>query len=146
MNFVFLSLQRINTDRDSTSTSLAKELSKNHNVLYVNFPVDRKTYYSKDKDQYTLAHINAIKNKSDKLSKLSKNLWVLQPGRIIESINWLPNTFIFKLFNWFNNQRLAKDIKEALVQLGWDSYNIINDKDIFRSYYLKEILKPARYI
>lgn len=146
MNFVFLSLQRINTDRDSTSTSLAKELSKNHNVLYVNFPVDRRTYYSKDKDQYTVDHINAIKKKSDKLTKLSKNLWVLQPGRIIESINWVPSTSLFKVFNWFNNKRLAKDIKEALVQLNWDSYIIINDKDIFRSYYLKEILKPAKYI
>jgi len=146
MNFVFVSLQPINTGRDSTSTSLAKELAKNHNVLYVNSPIDRKTYYSKDIDHYTKIHIEAIKNKSAGLTKLEENLWVLQPGRIIESINWLPFTSLFKICNWFNNKTFAKDIKEALKELKFDSFIIINDKDIFRSYYLKEFLKPDKYI
>ena len=45
MNFVFVSLQRINTDRESTSTNLARELARQgHNVLFVNSPVDRKDF------------------------------------------------------------------------------------------------------
>jgi len=146
MNFIFVSLQRINTDRDSTSTSLAKELSKNHQVLYVNSPIDRKTYWSGTKDKFITAHIRSLKNKKEKLKQVNSNLWVLNPSRIIESINWIPSTYIFSKLNWFNNSRLAKDIKEAIKVIGFNDFIIINDKDIFRSFYLKEILKPKLYI
>jgi glycosyltransferase involved in cell wall biosynthesis len=146
MNFVFVSLQRINTDRDSTSTSLAKELAKNHRVLYVNSPIDRRTYYAGEHDAFTKAHIDAIRNNGEKLTEISPNLWVLNPPSIIESINWIPSTGIFSLLNRYNNKRFAQDIKEALAELGFSNYILINDKDIFRSFYLKEYLKPAKYI
>lgn len=146
MNFVFVSLQPINTDRDSTSTCLAKELSKNHKVLYVNPPIDRRTLLTKSKDPFTRAHIDAIKSKKKKLTQLRGNLWMLQPSRVIESINWIPFTFIFKKLNWINNVRFAKDIKEALIELEFETFVLINDKDIFRSFYLKELLGPEKYI
>lgn len=146
MNFVFVSLQRINTDRDSTSTSLAKELAKKNKVLYVNSPIDRRTILSADKDEYTKAHIASIKQKEDPLTQVHENLWVLNPTRIIESINWIPFTTVFSALNWINNYRFAKDIKAALKRIGFDDFILVNDKDIFRSYYLKEILKPVKYI
>ncbi|RDV16689.1 glycosyltransferase family 1 protein [Pontibacter diazotrophicus] len=146
MNFVFVSLQRINTDRDSTSTSLAKELAKNHRVLYINSPIDRRTYYSKNIDNFTKSHIKCIKTGEGKLKQLNKNLWVLNPSRMIESINWIPSTSVFSFFNRKNNLQFSKDIKEAVEALGFDNYILINDKDIFRSFYLKEILKPDKYI
>ena len=146
MNFVFVSLQRINTDRDSTSTSLAKELAKKHKVLYVNSPLDRRTVLSADTDEYTKAHIASIKSKKDPLTQMHENLWVLNPNHIIESINWIPSTTIFSAVNWINNNRFAKDIKDALKRLEFDQFILINDKDIFRSFYLKEILKPRYYL
>jgi glycosyltransferase involved in cell wall biosynthesis len=146
MNFVFVSLQPINTDRDSTSTCLAKQLSKNHKVLYVNPPIDRRTLLSKSKDPFTKAHIDNIKSKKKKLTQLRENLWMLHPSTIIESINWIPSTFIFKKLNWINNVRFAKDIKEALIELEFETFVLINDKDIFRSFYLKELLHPEKYI
>lgn len=146
MNFVFVSLQRINTDRDSTSTSLAKELAKDHTVLYVNSPVARGTILSSGTDKYTTAHIKAIKSKQDSLSQLGKNLWALNPSRVIESINWIPSTRIFSWANRLNNQRLASNIREALDRLEIKDFILINDKDIFRSFYLKEYLKPEKYI
>ena len=146
MNFVFVSLQRINTDRDSTSTSLAKELAKKHKVLYVNSPIDRKTSLSAHTDEYTKAHIASIKSKEDPLTQVNENLWVLNPVHIIESINWIPSTTIFSALNWINNYRFAKEIKEAVVRLEFDDFVLVNDKDIFRSFYLKEILKPQFYL
>ncbi len=146
MNFVFVSLQRINTDRDSTSTSLAKELAKNHKVLFVNSPIDRKTLFSADVDAYTKAHIEDIKAKKEPLTQADKNLWVLNPTTILESINWIPSTPIFSVVNKLNNRRFAKDIRAAVEKLNFGKYILINDKDIFRSFYLKELLKPEKYI
>ncbi|WP_187261806.1 glycosyltransferase [Pontibacter beigongshangensis] len=146
MNFVFVSLQRINTDRESTSTCLAKELAKNHKVLYVNAPIDRRAVLASGNDSYITAHIEAIKNKEEPLTQADANLWVLNPARIIESINWVPFTAVFSALNRINNYRFGKDIQEALDTLGFKDFVLINDKDIFRSFYLKDILKPRHYI
>ncbi|KAA3436774.1 glycosyltransferase [Rufibacter hautae] len=146
MNFVFVSLQRINTDRESTSTCLAKELAKNHRVLYVNSPIDRKATLTSHHDAFVTAHLEAIKNKEEPLVQLDTNLWMLNPTRVIESINWVPFTPVFSMLNRLNNERLGKDIQEALDVLGFDEFVLVNDKDIFRSYYLKEILRPSKYV
>lgn len=143
MNFVFVSLQRINTDRESTSTSLAKELSKEHQVLYVNPPIDRRTLLSKDKDEYTQRHIHDIIEGKNGLVKVTKNLTVLSPDKVIESINWIPSTFLFSIFNRLNNKKFASCIQAAIVQLGFESFVLINDKDMFRSFHMKELLKSS---
>jgi glycosyltransferase involved in cell wall biosynthesis len=146
MNFVIVSLQRINTDRDSTSTSLAKELAKKHKVLYVNSPIDRGTLMSLEKDPYTQAHIDGIHSKADPLQQLSENLWAFNPETIIESINWIPYTPVFSIANKINNRRFAADIRKVVDRLDMKAFVLINDKDMFRSFYLKELLKPVKYV
>lgn len=143
MNFVFVSLQRINTGRESTSIGLAKALSKEHAVLYVNPPIDRRTYLSKQGDVYTKRHIQDIRAGKPGLSEISANLWILNPEKVIESVNWIPSTPIFSLFNKFNNRTFASSIKKAVGELKFESFVLINDKDMFRSFYLKELLKPS---
>ncbi len=146
LNFIFVSLQRIFTDRESTATSIAKELAKQHNVLYVNAPIDRRTYWFGSSDRFVNQHIVRIRQKASTLEKAGDNLWVLYPRKIIESINWIPNTPVFSLLNKVNNTRLAGEIATAASEIGFEDYIIVNDKDIFRSFYLKEILDPLQYI
>ena len=146
MNFVFVSLQRINTDRESTSTSLARELSKNHQVLYINPPLDRKTYYLNTSDTFLNSHKRSAKQNNNHLFELSVNLWALNTKTILESINWIPLTAVFEKINWLNNYRFSQDIKKALVELNIKDFILINDKDIFRSFHLKELLKPKLYV
>jgi Glycosyltransferase len=146
-NFVFVGLQRIFTDRESTATSIAKELAKSHNVLYVNAPIDRRSYYLGTSDKFISEHIARIRSKANLgLHKAEDNLWVLDPESILESINWIPNTTVFSWLNRINNRRLANEIIAATAQLGFGDYILINDKDIFRSFYLKEMLRPVKYI
>ena len=142
MNIVVVSLQRINADRESTSTCLAMELAKHHQVLYINPPIDRKSFYLGAHDEYTAKHINLIKKNAKGLYNLAQNLHVLDPGKLIESINWISNVGLYTFFNKKNNQRFAKDIQEAIDELGFESFILINDKDIIRSFYLKDLLKP----
>src|SRR5690606_22635952 len=145
MDFIFVSLQRINTDRESTSTSIAKELAKSHRVLYVNPPIDRKTWILSTEDPFTRRHIESIRLKENTLKRNDDNidLWILSPETVIESLNWIPFTNVFSLFNKINNKTLAGEISKAANKLGFKEYVLIIDKDIYRSYYLKEILNPS---
>jgi teichuronic acid biosynthesis glycosyltransferase TuaH len=146
MDFVFLSLQRIDADRESTSTSLARELARQgHNVLYVNSPLDRKDFFSKSKATHIEAHLHSIKL-SKPLQQINSGLWSLNPTQFIESFNWVPFTYLFTKLIKINNRRLAHDIKLALAELGFKDYILVNDKDIFRSFYLKEFLRPYKYV
>jgi hypothetical protein len=46
-------------------------------------------------------------------------MWQFFPESVIESINWLPSTSVFKKINFTNNKRLANDIKSAAKELGF---------------------------
>ncbi|QJX49053.1 glycosyltransferase [Hymenobacter taeanensis] len=147
MNFVFVSLQRINTERESTSTNLARELARQgHNVLYVNSPVNRKDYFITPESPFVAAHLHAIKSKAAPLQELAPHLWVLYPTQPLDSFNWVPYTPLFLWLIKFNNRRFGHEIQKATRDLGFDEFILVNDKDIFRSFYLKEILRPQRYI
>jgi len=98
---------------------------------------------SHNKDEYTKLHVLDIKNGQNSLSKITENLSVLNPNKIIESINWIPSTLVFSMFNRLNNMRLSSCIEKAIIELGFESFVLINDKDMFRSFYLKELLKPS---
>lgn len=147
LNFVFVSLQRINTDRDSTSTNIAKELAKKHRVLYINPPIDKRTYYFGNVDRYTEKHIQLIKTgRGENLEQVAENLWILNPLTLVNSINWIPFTRVFSCFNKHNNVRLAKEVKQIFDRIGFTNVILINDKDIYKGFYLKELLSPLLYV
>ncbi len=130
----------------SNCKDIATRLSKHNRVLYVNKPLNRKTWHSKEKDEGVQLHYDIIKNNRSKVQSISKNIWQLFPESIIESINWLPLTSAFKKINYLNNRRLAKDIKAALDYLEFEDFILFNDNDIYNGYYLKELLSPSLYI
>ena len=62
---------------------------------------------------------------------------------MVESINWIKSKGIFNTLNKVNNRRLAGSIKKATDALGFNNFILFNDNDMFRSFYLKELLQPA---
>jgi glycosyltransferase involved in cell wall biosynthesis len=145
-DIVIIGLQAWYTDIGSNCKSIAQELSLSNRVLYINMPLDRRTILRKKNDPNIRQHRNIIKNKKDDLIQVQKNLWNYYPHKVLESINWIPSTAIFSFFNRINNRRFASDIKKAIERLGFRDYILFNDNDIFRSFYLKELLKPRLYI
>jgi teichuronic acid biosynthesis glycosyltransferase TuaH len=126
--------------------NIATLLSQDNRVIYVNVPIKRRAYYSKTPDQNILPHINIIRKGEEKLRPLSNNLWEFYPPSLIESVNGLPSTLAFKMLNYVNNRRLAKDIRQAMAQLGFKDIILFNDNDIYNGYSLKELLKPSIYV
>ncbi|MCW3787476.1 glycosyltransferase [Plebeiibacterium sediminum] len=119
----------------SNIKNIAIELSKENRVLFVNPPIDR---ISKITKRSSLSRIT-----KETLHQINSNLWILQPHHIIESINYIPIVGLFDMMNRSNNIRFAKDIVKALSILGFLDYIHICDSDMFRSFYLKDLLSPS---
>jgi|GEM_PF-38124 len=130
----------------SNCKNIALELSKNHRVLYVNSPLKRSSLIKGLKSEKINKRIAVIKREEDALIKISKNLWNLYPDCIAESVNWLPDNFIFDFFNKLNNKRFADSISRAITNLNFKNFILFNDNDIYDSFYLKELLSPKLYI
>jgi glycosyltransferase involved in cell wall biosynthesis len=90
--------------------------------------------------------IKIVNTGKPEVAEISTNLWNLFPATIIESINWIGSPRLFDWLNRINNKRFAKQIKSAIVKLGFKDFVIFNDSDMFRSFYLKEYLEPETYI
>ena len=142
MDIIITGQQAWDVEIGSNCKNIAVEFSKNHRVLYVNSPLDRISLMKNGDDPKITRRKNVIAKKENGIEEVSKNLWVLYPDKMIESINWIGSNFIFNLLNKRNNKIFAGSIKRAADQLGFRDYVHFNDNDMFRSFYLKENLKP----
>lgn len=145
-DIVITGLQAWDNDIGSNCINIAKEFAKDNRVLYVNFPLDSKTLIKSKSDPKTQKRLSIIKNEKDDLEKVGDNIWTLYPKTTIQSINWIGIESIFDFFNKRNNTKLAIEISKAMKRLNFDKFFIFNDSDMFRSFYLKEFLKPELYI
>jgi teichuronic acid biosynthesis glycosyltransferase TuaH len=127
----------------SNCKNLAVEFSKNNRVLYVNSPLDRAVYLKNKHEPKIKKRVDVVKGRADGLIKVEENIWNLYPDEMIESINWITNVTFHTVLNKINNKRLAASILRAAKQLGFKDFILFNDNDIFRCFYLKELLTPA---
>jgi len=130
----------------SNNINIAKEFAKQNRVLYVDQALDRKTLKNHKQDPLVQKKLGYVKQRKVGVEKVQDNLWVLYPSSILESINWLPEGFVYEIANRVNNGRLAKSIQQAIVQLGFTDAVIFNDSLISKGVHLKDLLKPNLYI
>jgi glycosyltransferase involved in cell wall biosynthesis len=144
-DIIIVGIQPWDIQIGSNCKNIALELSKKHRVLYVNSPLDRITAKKNSNNIEVKKRLDVVNLKTASLNQVESNLWEYNPPIQIESINWLPN-FAFSFANKFNNKKFAKSIKKAANELGFKNYYLINDSDMFRSFYLKEYLDPIKSI
>ncbi|MCF8425926.1 MAG: glycosyltransferase [Bacteroidia bacterium] len=126
----------------SNCINIAEEFALNNRVLYVNYAFDRASI-KREKDLPNVKkRIEMRVNKSENLIRVKNNLWTLYPDTLLESINWIPFTPLFRIANFINNKRFASEIKKAIKKLEFKDFILFNDSDMFRSFYLKEMLQP----
>jgi glycosyltransferase involved in cell wall biosynthesis len=112
----------------------------------VNAPLDRKTLYQSKTDPKIQTRMEVINGAKEGLIQIQDNLWNLYPDVMIESINWIPFQGLFEWLNKRNNRLFAQSIQKAIQMLGFKGIILFNDNDMFRSFHLKEMLKPATSI
>ncbi|WP_143306713.1 glycosyltransferase [Chitinophaga vietnamensis] len=145
-DIVIIGLQPWHTKIGSNCKNIAREFARHNRVLYVNMPLDRRTLLKAHHNPEVQHHRRVIKRKEPAIVRISENMWNLFPPALMESVNWVPATQVFKIFNKINNLRFAACIKQAIKELGFRDIILFNDNDIFRGYYLKELLQPAVYL
>ncbi len=145
-DIVIIGIQAWDIEIGSNCKNIALELSKTNRVLYVNYPLDRITRYRQRRSEKIKRRIQFLKRGSSEIVEISPSLWNLYPSTILESINWIGNPRIFDFFNYINNKRYSRQIKLAMDTLGFSNIILFNDSDMFRGFYLKELLMPETYI
>ncbi len=145
-DIVVVGLQPWDLPIGSNCKNIALEFSKHNRVLYVNAPLDRNTLLKKKNDPQVQKRIRIGAGKEPQLQQVKNNLWQFFPTCKIESINMLPDGFLFDFFNKRNNKKYAGEIQKGIDELGFKNFILFNDSDMFRSFYLKELLQPTQYI
>ncbi|MDO7887382.1 glycosyltransferase [Hymenobacter cheonanensis] len=142
-DIVVVGQQPWDTALGSNCKDIAREFSRHNRVLYVNSPLDRNTVLRHRHEPAVQARLAVQRGQASGLQAVAPNLWVLSPGTVLESINWLPAGWLHRQANKLNNKRFAQAIGSGLAQLNFQDFVLFNDNDIFRSFHLKELLAPA---
>lgn len=127
----------------SNCKNICQELSRNNRILHVNPALDRSMLLRKSEDPGVLRARKAISGDLPALEQVERNVWVLHPNTIAESINRIPFEFLHDGLNRLNSRRLAASIRKAIGDLGFSDIVLFNDNVLIRAFYLKDLLKPS---
>lgn len=142
-NIVIVGMQSWDITIGSNCKNIATEFAKDNRVIYVNVPLNRKTYLKRSiTDVNDLKRLSVLKGEDSGLEKLTDSFWSFYPKIIFESVNWINNSMIFDFFNKLNAKRLASEIKRITAELEFDDYILFNDSLMFKGAYFKELLNP----
>lgn len=141
-DFVFTGLQPWDIPIGSNAKDIALEISKHNRVLYVNAPLNKKTFHIKTSTPEFIQRRNVITKQIPPLRQIHENLWVLDYPFTIWPINFLKDGFIFDQANRINNKTLYNYVYKTLTTLGFNQYISFIDNDIYNSFYVKDFLRP----
>lgn len=141
-DFIITSLQSWDIEIGTTIKNTALEISKKNRVLYVNPPLDYMTRFRGEQTMSYIRSLDVIKKRVLPLRQINPNLWVVDCPFILHSINRLPSAWLFDLFNYINNKKIANQILKTIKELNFNNYIHLIDTDIYRSQYLKDLIKP----
>lgn len=142
-DFIITGLQSWDIPIGSNAIDIAKEIAVDNRVLYVNSPLDLMTIFRNKPTPETLQRLDVYRKKKKPLRQLSENLWVLDFPFWIWSVNGLPDGALFDFFNQLNNRKIFNYVSKVASELKFKDAIHFIDNDIYRSFYSKDILKPA---
>lgn len=142
-NFIFTGLQPWHIRIGSNAKNIATEISRHNRVLYINTPLDYKTYLKKDTEPENVYRRDVIDRKKPFLNKINENLYILDIPFAIFPVNTFPDGAIFDFFNRVNNRRIYSFVNKIKHQLGFDNHILFIDNDIYRSRYASEFLESC---
>lgn len=141
-DFVFTGIQPWDIPFGSNAKDIALEVSKHNRVLYINTPLDMKSFWKGGSTPEYLQRKSVVNEKAEVLRQITPTLWVLDYPFTVFSSNFLPDGFLFDYVNQLNNRKMYSFIREKLKELNFKDYILFIDNDIYHSFYAKELLQP----
>ncbi|MFH1161113.1 MAG: glycosyltransferase, partial [bacterium] len=123
--------------------NMAKELSKQHRVLFVNYAVDRLTLLRQRQSIAVKKYKEVRTDPSSSFEQISETLWVYTPDVVLESVSQIRPRWIFDRVNALNMKRFGNKVKHAVQKLGFRDFILLTDSDFYRSFRIKETLHPS---
>jgi len=145
-DIVITTLQNWDIGIGSNIINIASGISKSHRVLFVNYALDRSTLLRKRNPRLISEYRQSKRDNKQAIRRIDENLWVFTPGCVLESIHQVGPRPLFNLLNKMNGRRFAHEISKAVNHLGFNDFILIMDNDHYRGLYLKELLKPSRFV
>jgi len=145
-DIIMVGLASLDSRIGSNVINLAEVFSKHNRVLYVNYPMDRLTLWRGRHDPIIQKRKKVLRGQLPDMELINENMWSFFPKTIMESINQLPINRLFDILNRINNKRFAREINRAIKKLNFKDIIIFNDTDMFRSFYLKELIHAKTYV
>jgi len=145
-DIVIIGLQPWYYEIGSNCKNIATRLARDNRILYVNAPMTRKMYLSRNKVRGVQEHYDLVRKKGKLVRELGPHMWEYFPPTVVESVNGLPSTTLVRWIDRINNRRFAKDIRQAMRALNFRDIILFNDNDVLNGLYLKESLSPALYV
>ncbi len=145
-DIVMVGLASLDSRIGSNVINLAEVFSKHNRVLYVNYPMDRLTLWRGRHDPIIQKRKKVLRGQLPDMEQINDNMWSFFPKTVLESINQLPINWLFDILNRINNKRFAKEVNRAIRKLNFKDIIIFNDTDMFRSFYLKELIHAKTYV
>ena len=142
-DFVIIGISPWDFKIGSNCKNIALELSKRNRVLFVNSPLNRYSKIFNKGTEEIKKRITIIDGQEEGLEQIDENLWTLYPSKLIESINKIPQSFLYRYLNKRNNRIFCREILKAVDQLGLKDIILFNDSEIFLGYFAVKLLQPT---
>lgn len=147
LNIIILSQQPWEDKNTGSNVwDMAQVLARDHRVLLVNQALDWSSRVGSGVSKRRQREAFVDQHKGQRVIAVDTNFWVLNPLITLGSFNWLPDSALYDWLNRINGRRMADEIKLVTRQLGWTSFILLNDNDMLRGFYLKEMLQPSLYV
>jgi len=145
-DFLMLCQQSWHLRLGTNARSMARELARQHRVLYVHMPLDVKALAHGLRKPEIRQHLRIVLGLANGLTQAEPNLWVYTPDCLALSVSWLPAGRLFNLANSLNAWLLARSLRRAARRLGFGQPVLLQDGIIFQGTELKRLLRPRQFV
>ena len=147
-DFVFIGNQPWDIPIGSNCKNIAREVARHNRVLYVNKPLSYNTLWrhKKEDKEFINRRKDVLKGNAEPLKHIENGLYTFDPPVLLNSINWMPDGFIYDFLNKRNNCKLHNAIKEQAEHLDMQDFYLFNDSEMFLGFYAQQMLQPRKAI
>lgn len=147
-DIIMLSVSRWDQELSSASISMAKELSKNGRVFYIDHPFSLKDVIKGRKTDSIKRRLKALFFGTDIFTQVEpgNSNWIAVTPGLTWPINWLPNGAVYNFFNWWNNRIFFRAIRKTIRRYQVSDFIYWNSYNPFFSHYLPDDIKPSLFI